>query len=460
MAMLKLSVFIATLVCAKSEDPEKKAKSKEAKEIVLPPALRSATIWHSPTLKALASTLVSTTHMTLSSLELTAAAAAAAGTDTWNDSVCIVTPPTMYHLVAQHNRSCAAARSWCVLRAGRGKHTEKGAPVVVFPLDGASRTRDFHPFHNAMRLWWLLEFAIAARHRGQRVFTGDSWPWRSVGPLGDALITALKNHGVQAVPQGFVCPACEELRISHSMSSPFSHQFMSMSLATNAVWKSMRTGCHAHDETSSSPRPLRWWMRAKEDALTLPPSSPESPAEERTDPEDRVVLLDRSPPRSLKVHGTVRRPVIREVNAANDKCETVRQWSQPALAFLVPHGAQLNNRLLMTQQPQPCLIEVFPEGYFNPCYVLPFCPQRHVQVHGSRIWDAHRREHSADWKLAKTELPEACAWRNISGYACRAKARSQMIHISNHTLEAALELCRHAYMPSECKPITQAHHTA
>ena len=31
--------------------------------------------------------------------------------------------------------------------------------VVVFPLNGRPWDSDFHPYHDAMRLWWLLEFA-------------------------------------------------------------------------------------------------------------------------------------------------------------------------------------------------------------------------------------------------------------------------------------------------------------
>ena len=279
---------------------------------------------------------------------------------------------------------------------------------MVFPLNGAPRGRAFHPYHDSMRLWWLLEFAIAAKRQGLSVFNGEPaeragphwahgepWPWDTIGPIGRALIAALSRHGVLPVPRSG-CSACAELRLDNISISPWgvSPYFLSLSGATHAVWRAMQVGSRVHtmNHTTSSPPPppppLLWWEAAArgrgthhallDAALTAPEPT-------------HLVLLDREPPRQLAIRGTVRRPMLREVISSNDTRATVRQWTLPAFAYVTPHGAQLNNRFLMTQQPQPCLIEVFPRGYFTPCYVLPFCPQRHVQVHGSLVWDAHDR---------------------------------------------------------------------
>ena len=115
----------------------------------------------------------------------------------------------------------------------------------------------------------------------------------------------------------------------------------------------------------------------------------------------------------------------------------------------------------MTQQPQPCLIEVFPRGYVTPCQVLPFCPQPHVQVHGSLVWDAHDRRQLVQ-KLVESDVHEICEkWfpppasgetgqeKNRRLYRCRSKARGQQVEISNSTLAAAVELCRRAIVPSQ-----------
>ena len=113
----------------------------------------------------------------------------------------------------------------------------------------------------------------------------------------------------------------------------------------------------------------------------------------------------------------------------------------------------------MTQQPQPCLIEVFPRGYVTPCQVLPFCPQPHVQVHGSLVWDAHDRRQLVH---VESDVHEICEkWfpppalgetgqeKNWRLYRCSSKARGQQVEISNSTLAAAVELCRRAIVPSQ-----------
>jgi hypothetical protein len=345
-------------------------------------------------------------------------------------------------------------------------------------LNGAPSTRYFHPFHDAMRLWWLLEFAIIASRQHRLIFNGEQspWPWRTIGPIGLGLAAALETHGVQPVPRNG-CSACAKLRLTNASIAPWgtqSYHFLSLPRATHAVWHAMQTDCL--QEVSSTP-PLLWWRAAgvahvRRHSLQLPTSAA-SRADDwpqlgsrRSD--DRLVLLDRMPPRQLQIHGEVRRPMLRETISGNDTCATVRQWSLPAFAYVTPHGAQLNNRFLMTQQSQPCLIEAFPLGYFTPCYVLPFCPQRHIQVYGSHVWDAHRRQQSAEWKLVAADILERCdKWfppppsgEELRGqekkrekkrqYNCRAKARSQIVEISNSTLEAAVELCHRAVVPSQC----------
>ena len=256
--------------------------------------------------------------------------------------------------------------------------------------------------------------AIAAKRQGLSVFNGESahwanrgkpWPWRTIGPIGRALIAALSRHGVLPVPRSG-CPACAELRLESVNREVFRaedkqmYRFLSPSRATHAVWHTMSSECSATSSPPSLP-PLLWWGSAAggiHHALgTSRHSLQEQPApqaKQATGPRPtaspaRIVLLDRMPPRQLAIRGTVRRPMLREVISSNDTCATVRQWTLPAFAYVTPHGAQLNNRFLMTQQPQPCLIEVFPLGYLSPCYVLPFCPQRPVQVHGSVVWNAH-----------------------------------------------------------------------
>ena len=358
---------------------------------------------------------------------------------------------------------------------------------MVFPLNGRPWGRDFHPYHDAMRLWWLLELAIAAKRQGLSVFNGESahwanrgkpWPWRTVGPIGRALIAALSRHGVLPVPRSG-CPACAELRLESVNREVFRadrqtqrFRFLSLSRATHAVWHTMSSECSATSSPPSLP-PLLWWGSAAggiHHALgTSRHSLQEQPApqvKQATGPRPaaspaRIVLLDRSPPRQLAIRGTVRRPMLREVVSSNDTCATVRQWTLPAFAYVTPHGAQLNNRFLMTQQPQPCLIEVFPLGYLSPCYVLPFCPQRPVQVHGSVVWDAHDRLQRA-WPLAKADILKICDKRippPTSGetgqekdtrlYRCRLKARGQQVDISNSTLAAAVELCHRAIAPRQ-----------
>lgn len=406
-----------------------------------------------------------------------------AGDIIWhNKTVCIAAPPTQY---TDHNSS--AADLWCVPRTDHFSTNIRA--VVVFPLNGRPWRRDFHPYHDAMRLWWLLAFAITAKRQGLSVFNGESahwanrgkpWPWRTVGPIGRALIAALSRHGVLPVPRSG-CPACAELRLESvnrehrgevfRAEDRQRDRFLSLSRATHAVWHTMSSECSA---TSSppSPTPLLWWGAAGgvHHALGMSLHSlqeqPAPQAKQATDPRlaalpARIVLLDRMPPRQLAIRGTVRRPMLREVISSNETCATVRQWTLPAFAYVTPHGAQLNNRFLMTQQPQPCLIEVFPLGYLSPCYVLPFCPQRHVQVHGSVVWDAHNRPLAA-WQLVKADILKICdKWipPPASGETgqekdkrlkrCRIKARGQQVEISNSTLAAAVELCHRAIAPRQ-----------
>ena len=75
----------------------------------------------------------------------------------------------------RHNRRCRRAslaprpptrlrlgceRLWrCHLASTRPPRSGGCRAVVVFPLNGRPWDSDFHPYHDAMRLWWLLEFA-------------------------------------------------------------------------------------------------------------------------------------------------------------------------------------------------------------------------------------------------------------------------------------------------------------
>ena len=72
-------------------------------------------------------------------------------------------------------------------------------------------------------------------------------------------------------------------------------------------------------------------------------------------------------PRSLQIEGAVRGAALHRLNVSSGVCETLRTWNFPADVFVTPHGAQLNNRFLMQQQPQPCLVEVFPVGSHTTC---------------------------------------------------------------------------------------------
>ena len=93
--------------------------------------------------------------------------------------------------------------------------------------------------------------------------------------------------------------------------------------------------------------------------------------------------------------------------------------------------------------------------------MLPFCPQRHVQVHGSVVWDAHDRLQWA-WQLVKADILKICdQWipppasgetgqeKDKREKRCRIKARGQQVEISNSTLAAAVELCHRAIAPRQ-----------
>ena len=61
-------------------------------------------------------------------------------------------PPTCLRLGCE--------RLWrCHLASTRPPRSGGCRAVVVFPLNGRPWDSDFHPYHDAMRLWWLLEFA-------------------------------------------------------------------------------------------------------------------------------------------------------------------------------------------------------------------------------------------------------------------------------------------------------------
>ena len=368
--------------------------------------------------------------------------------------------------------------TWCAHDVRRGLNGSGG--VVIFPLNGSPRRQDFHPYHDAMRLWWLLEYAFVAHKLRLGVYRGESWPWKVVGPMGQALLSALDEHGVRPLPKGG-CPGCTELRLDNWTISPWgddSKLFLSWPGATSAVWHKMQHECRniSTHYGRASPSSL-WWeaprgssdARAADQVIHQAPTHriavnghADSP-EERQASERRVVLLDRSPPRQLISRGAVRWPLLRDQVSTNDTCHTAQQWSLPAYAYVTPHGAQLNNRFLMTQQPLPCLVEIFPRGYYTSCYVLPFSPQRHVQVMGQRVWDAHATVGSphalqSGWVTTNYSKCDHLGEMNDGSRAqkfCQARVRSalraQPVEIDNTTLDAALVLCAHAVVPTSCQ---------
>ena len=74
--------------------------------------------------------------------------------------------------------------------------------VVVFPLNGRPWDSDFHPYHDAMRLWWLLEFAIAAKRQGLSVFFSLQ---RQVSSLGEPRQAMAMAHNRAHWPRADCC---------------------------------------------------------------------------------------------------------------------------------------------------------------------------------------------------------------------------------------------------------------
>ena len=150
--------------------------------------------------------------------------------------------------------------TWCAHDVRRGLNGSGG--VVIFPLNGRPRRQDFHPYHDAMRLWWLLEYAFVAHKLRLSVYRGESWPWKVVGPMGQALLSALDEHGVRPLPKGG-CPGCTELRLDNWTISPWgddSKLFLSWPGATSAVWHKMQHECRniSTHYGRASPSSL-WW---------------------------------------------------------------------------------------------------------------------------------------------------------------------------------------------------------
>ena len=115
-----------------------------------------------------------------------------------NKTVCIAAPPTQY---IDHNSTWrGAADLWCVPRTDR--YSTNIRAVVVFPMNGRSWGSDFHPFHDAMRLWWLLEFAIAAKRQGLSVFFSLQ---RQVSSLGEPRQAMAMAHNRAHWPRADCC---------------------------------------------------------------------------------------------------------------------------------------------------------------------------------------------------------------------------------------------------------------
>ena len=297
--------------------------------------------------------------------------------------------------------------------------------LVVFPFNGSGHKSKFHPYHDAMRLWWLLEFAMrhpelvihdAERTQIRRIF------WQGVGPIGQMVYAALDKQGVRPDRGSMGMPT---LRLRNDTISPFRGDFLSHPHATAAVLHAFHSICDA--------KPPDTWPS---------PSSQDEP---------RILLIDRSPPRSLQIQGDVLRALVKRLVVSSDVCLTARAWNLPLDVHLTPHGAQLNNRFLSTQQPQPCLIEVFPLGYWSNCHRLSFWPQRHVMVMGDAVWDAHDELPSKVAATIKSEY-ESTSKRSpkLSAQLINLKLRSRRVTITNVTLKAALALCRAARVPRRC----------
>ncbi len=76
-------------------------------------------------------------------------------------------------------------------------------------------------------------------------------------------------------------------------------------------------------------------------------------------------------------------------------CDTVQHWATPPARYIVAaHGANMVNVLLLGHTTK-CVIEVFPIGYYTPCFLIKgqTQPRRWVQVMGDRVCNTSLREH-------------------------------------------------------------------
>jgi hypothetical protein len=268
-------------------------------------------------------------------------------------------------LLTQHEILCRTESDWSSCPGREGPKLTNQGSVFVWLLEYAlvaHKLREYALVAHKLRLrvyrgesWpWkvvgpmgrallsaLDEHGVSGKLR-QRVYRGESWPWKVVGPMGRALLSALDEHGVRPLPR-FDCPAdCTELRLANWTILPWgedaSKLFLSWPRATSAVWHKMRHECRklSTHHGRASPSSL-WWeaprgssdARAADQVIHQAPTHrianghADSP-EERQASERRVVLLDRSPPRQLIIRGAVRWPLLRDQVSTKDTCRVLR----------------------------------------------------------------------------------------------------------------------------------------
>ena len=325
---------------------------------------------------------------------------------------------------------------WCVDVANPSLWNMSRKEVVVFAFIGTERGDNFHPFHDGMRLWWVLEFAL--QHEDVTVFHGDPTTWRYPGPIGQSLLAALHEHGVRPAEAG---SSRVELRLDGQSASPFNSEHLAWSHANHAVRAQMHAACRILNRSSDAGREA--WVDGWGRGMNGEGAS-----------HARVILLNRPQgSRNLLIAGSVQD--LLPITVSDDACETAHAWNLPADAYLTPHGAHLNNRFLMAQRPRlPCLIEVFQQDWVVGTYALGYLAQRHVQVMGEQVWDAHAGMYT-EQQLKVMSLPggAACLRHTTDEdvLSCQDQHRNKPIHITNRTIEVALELCSRAIEPTRCK---------
>lgn len=120
----------------------------------------------------------------------------------------------------------------------------------------------------------------------------------------------------------------------------------------------------------------------------------------------RVVML------TLSAKEKAALPPITEyiMHTRNDSiCDSVKFWGLPAKYIVTGHGANLVN-MMMIGPSAKCVIEVFPPGYYTPCYLYrgQTQPKRWVQIMGDQVCNTSSRE---DWfKQGCAGSPSCCSF--------------------------------------------------